>query len=211
MASPNSHSASARNVIAKAGLGATPQQKRGVRTIDRDTFSAALWATAAVAAAQNAREDISDDVRRTLSIAASTSILHMLTDAGPEASHAGVLLADFLELAQRRDTPRGIMTYASKLTDRWDEIQRQRLDPTNDALSPREIAIVRHIGAGQSNKEIARRLGIRPETVKSHIKNIFVKLGVDKRVQAVLRAHALGLIGADASISATLGPAAAYR
>jgi LuxR family maltose regulon positive regulatory protein len=171
--------------------------------MDRDSFSAALWATAAVAAAQNAREDISEDVRRTLSIAASTSILHMLTDAGSEAPQAGVLLADFLELAQRRDTPRGIMAYAGKLTDRWSEIQRQRLNPTSDVLSLREIAIVELIGAGQSNKEIARRLGITPETVKSHVRNIFAKLGVDKRVQAVLRAQALGLIGTDASISAT--------
>jgi LuxR family maltose regulon positive regulatory protein len=170
--------------------------------MDRDTFSAALWATAAVAAAQNAREDISDDIRRTLSIAASTSILHMILGAGQEAPQAGVLLADFLELAQRRDTTQGIMAYASTLTDRWDEIQRRRLNPTSDVLSPREIAIVELISVGRSNKEIARRLGVMPETVKSHVKNIFAKLGVDRRAQAALRAHALGLIGTDASVTA---------
>jgi len=63
-------------------------------------------------------------------------------------------------------------------------------------LSPREISIVDLIGHGQSNKEIARRLGIMPETVKTHVKNIFLKLGVERRAQAVLRAHTLGLIGA---------------
>jgi LuxR family maltose regulon positive regulatory protein len=50
------------------------------------------------------------------------------------------------------------------------------------------------IAQGQSNKEIARTLGITPETVKSHVKSIFTKLDVDKRAQAVARAQALGLV-----------------
>jgi LuxR family transcriptional regulator, maltose regulon positive regulatory protein len=61
-------------------------------------------------------------------------------------------------------------------------------------LSPREISIVDLIGHGQSNKEIARQLGIMPETVKTHVKNIFLKLGVERRAQAVSRAYTLGLI-----------------
>jgi ATP/maltotriose-dependent transcriptional regulator MalT len=39
-----------------------------------------------------------------------------------------------------------------------------------------------------------RSLTIAPETVKSHIKNIFLKLAVDKRAQAVARAQSLGLV-----------------
>jgi hypothetical protein len=35
-----------------------------------------------------------------------------------------------------------------------------------------------------------------PETVKSHVKNIFAKLGVERRAQAIWRAHSLGIIGA---------------
>ena len=49
------------------------------------------------------------------------------------------------------------------------------------------------IGEGQSNKEIARTLDITPETVKSHVKNIFTKLAVDTRAQAVTRAQTVGL------------------
>jgi LuxR family maltose regulon positive regulatory protein len=64
-----------------------------------------------------------------------------------------------------------------------------------NALSTREREILGLIGRGQSNKEIARSLGIGPETVKSHVKNIFTKLSVEKRVQAVLRAQNLGLVG----------------
>ncbi len=62
------------------------------------------------------------------------------------------------------------------------------------ALSPRERYILELIGGGQSNKEIARALGIAPETVKSHVKNMFVKLSVERRAQAVYRAQSLGMM-----------------
>jgi LuxR family maltose regulon positive regulatory protein len=58
-----------------------------------------------------------------------------------------------------------------------------------ELLSKRERKVVHLIATGQSNKEIARTLEISPETVKSHIKNIFVKLDVENRAQAV--AHSL--------------------
>jgi transcriptional regulator of acetoin/glycerol metabolism/DNA-binding CsgD family transcriptional regulator len=65
--------------------------------------------------------------------------------------------------------------------------------PRMDApLSPREQSILDFIGRGQTNKEIARVLGISPETVKSHLKNIFWKLGVARRAQAIRRAKDFG-------------------
>jgi LuxR family maltose regulon positive regulatory protein len=51
------------------------------------------------------------------------------------------------------------------------------------------------IAESLSNKEIAKDLAIAPETVKSHIKQIFIKLKVDRRAQAVSRAQILGLVG----------------
>ena len=63
-----------------------------------------------------------------------------------------------------------------------------------EALSARERSVLELIGEGQSNKEIARTLAITPETVKSHVKNIFMKLAVDTRAQAVSRAQTLGLV-----------------
>ena len=65
-----------------------------------------------------------------------------------------------------------------------------------DALSAREGAILNLIADGLSNKEIARNLAIAPETVKSHVKNLFVKLNAEKRAQAVARAQSLGLVSA---------------
>ena len=63
-----------------------------------------------------------------------------------------------------------------------------------ELLSRREQDVLALVIEGQSNKDIARALGIAPETVKSHIKNIFGKLGVVRRAQAVSRALSLGLI-----------------
>jgi ATP/maltotriose-dependent transcriptional regulator MalT len=62
------------------------------------------------------------------------------------------------------------------------------------SLSARERTIVLLMGHGLSNKMIARRLSIAPETVKSHAKRIFLKLTVQSRAQAVYRASMLELI-----------------
>jgi LuxR family maltose regulon positive regulatory protein len=65
---------------------------------------------------------------------------------------------------------------------------------THSALSRRETGIVQMIARGMSNKQIAYSLGITPETVKSHARNIFVKLATRTRAEAVARAGALGLL-----------------
>jgi LuxR family maltose regulon positive regulatory protein len=64
--------------------------------------------------------------------------------------------------------------------------------PRQGPLSEREEAILDLIAEGLSNKAIARTLSIAPETVKSHVKHIFVKLNAESRTQAVARAQSLG-------------------
>ena len=64
----------------------------------------------------------------------------------------------------------------------------------DDALSSREIDVLRLIAAGNANKEIAARLGIAEETVKSHITNILAKLGANDRTHAVTTALKRGII-----------------
>jgi LuxR family maltose regulon positive regulatory protein len=65
---------------------------------------------------------------------------------------------------------------------------------THCSLSYRETGILKLIALGMSNKRIAQSLGITPETVKSHAKSIFVKLGSHTRAQAVARADAVGFL-----------------
>lgn len=61
-------------------------------------------------------------------------------------------------------------------------------------LSPREMDILGALAAGESNKEIARRLGISPNTVKTHLARVYEKLAVQRRVQAIEKARFLALI-----------------
>ena len=63
------------------------------------------------------------------------------------------------------------------------------------SLSSRERGILELIAHGYSNKGIARQIGITTETVKSHVKRIFIKLNVERRAQAVWRAQTLRIFG----------------
>jgi LuxR family maltose regulon positive regulatory protein len=128
-------------------------------------------------------------------VATPAGIYESILDLGPDV---GSLLHAVLEDARHTARPDGSMSYANRLLDGW----RNRYQPGSGpqhrkALSARERVIVKLIAQGQSNKEIAQALGIGPETVKSHVKSIFVKLNVERRAQAVARAQTLGLLNAD--------------
>ena len=61
-------------------------------------------------------------------------------------------------------------------------------------ISGRELEVLRLLAAGQSNKEIARRLEVSPNTVKTHVTKLFAKLEARRRTEAILRARELGMI-----------------
>ncbi len=63
-----------------------------------------------------------------------------------------------------------------------------------EPLSERELEVLNYIAEGLSNPEIARRLYLSPNTLKAHSQNIFMKLNVHNRVQAVNKAKELDLI-----------------
>ena len=65
---------------------------------------------------------------------------------------------------------------------------------TDDALTPREIDVLRLAAKGYANKEIAARLSLTEETVKSHIRNILAKLEAKDRTQAVAIGVKRGII-----------------
>ena len=67
----------------------------------------------------------------------------------------------------------------------------------SDPLTARERDVLAMISQGFSNKRTARTLEISPETVKTHVKRIFLKLAVNTRAEAVCRAGSLGLLGLD--------------
>jgi LuxR family maltose regulon positive regulatory protein len=63
-----------------------------------------------------------------------------------------------------------------------------------DPLTPRELDVLHLISQGLSNKDIAEKLVIALNTVKRHTSNIYSKLGVKSRTQAIARARELGLV-----------------
>lgn len=61
-------------------------------------------------------------------------------------------------------------------------------------ISPREMAVLRELAAGRSNKEIAAALHVSPNTVKTHVARLFEKLGARRRTDAINRARELGIV-----------------
>jgi DNA-binding NarL/FixJ family response regulator len=66
-----------------------------------------------------------------------------------------------------------------------------------EPLTDRETEILRLLGHGQTNPQIARELVMSPGTVKNHVRDIIAKLGVSDRTQAAVRAMELGLLAPD--------------
>lgn len=66
-----------------------------------------------------------------------------------------------------------------------------------EALSRRELEVLRHLATGMSNKEIARMTGITEGTVKFHVTAVMAKLGARSRTEAVAVAMRRGLISVD--------------
>ena len=73
---------------------------------------------------------------------------------------------------------------AAKLAERVTKVQ----------LTPRELATLRSMAQGRSNKEVASELGISERTVKTHLGHLFQKLGVTSRTEAVRVASHRGLV-----------------
>ena len=131
--------------------------------------------------------------RRILAACASGGLYQIILDEGS-------ITSDLVQMVQQSgNIGAHLMSYVDRLMADSQRARQDRLAPTFrvqalQALSPRETDILTLIAGGLSNKEIARSLYIGPETVKSHLKSVFTKLGVERRAQAVSRAQTLGLV-----------------
>ncbi len=61
-------------------------------------------------------------------------------------------------------------------------------------ISARELMVLQEIAVGRSNKEIAMRLHVSPDTVKTHVARLFDKLGAKRRTDAIHKARELGIV-----------------
>lgn len=87
-------------------------------------------------------------------------------------------------------TRRLIEAFTRKAPVRADPAQSERLA----TLTPRELEVLAGIGRGLSNQELAEELFIADNTVKTHVKRVFTKIGARDRAQAVVIAYQAGLV-----------------
>jgi DNA-binding NarL/FixJ family response regulator len=73
------------------------------------------------------------------------------------------------------------------------------LHAADESLSAREQAVLALVAEGLANKEIAWKLGLAEDTIKTHLKNVFAKLGVADRTLAVITAMRRGILSSPAS------------
>jgi LuxR family maltose regulon positive regulatory protein len=131
---------------------------------------------------------------RVLAACAAAGLYQTVLDEGPAISK---LLQTTQESGSK--VKADLIPYVERLVAGLQQAGEGRSAPTSgarilSALSPRETDILTLIAQGLSNKETARSLDIAPETVKSYLKSVFAKLGVERRAQAVSRAQTLGLV-----------------
>lgn len=142
--------------------------------------------------------DCNDSVGELISKLGRGDALPRLTGAHSLRAYASVI--DARRQARREwQSSRGVVATANA----------RRGLPSATRLSDREHVIVRLMGQGMTNKEIALHLRIAPETVKSHAKHLYTKLSVKNRAEAVTVAARLGL--AQFPESAAAVPAARRR
>ena len=101
------------------------------------------------------------------------------------------LLKD-MPMEEMIETIRDVHAGQQKLHPQVAKLLEKRQD--RKELSGREIEVLQLLAKGRSNKEIASGLGVTEETIKSHLRTLFIKLGVRDRTEAVLNAVRHGII-----------------
>jgi LuxR family maltose regulon positive regulatory protein len=130
-------------------------------------------------------------LREALTLGAPGGYIWLWLSAGPGI---GPLLRD---LRDDKDTLQNFHPYLASVLDACQaafgastQIQPEALP---EPLTPRELEIMRLISEGYSNPEIASELVVTINTIKKHTSNIYGKLGVRSRTQAIARARELNL------------------
>ena len=144
----------------------------------------------------DAAEKSLDALNRALRIGAEIGLVNSFVDEGEPIR---ALLQQFRQNAG--DAASAEAAYADRLLTAFDELDSSRsgaarplrvMTSSSKILSVRELEIVNCVALGLSNKEIGRSLKLAPETVKWHLRNIFEKLNVSSRIEAVQSVLGLG-------------------
>jgi len=107
----------------------------------------------------------------------------------------GAAMEKLLHLAQARAmAPQFVQRLLAAFEAQRLPMDMSAPEPLVDALSERELEILQHLNGPLSTPEIAEQLVVSSNTIRTHVKNIYGKLGVHGRSGAVRRAKELGLL-----------------
>ncbi|MEA3375272.1 MAG: LuxR C-terminal-related transcriptional regulator [Chloroflexota bacterium] len=114
-----------------------------------------------------------------------------------------VLLLDDYHVVENRDIHEGVVFAVENLPPPQETLEAAEAglpeevsQPVIEPLTERELEVLEELSRGLTNPEIAERLMVSLNTVKTHTRNIYGKLGVRNRTEAVVRAQELGLLEA---------------
>ena len=138
---------------------------------------------------QGEKEQALTKLERALSLAESEGYVRTFVDEGEP-------IAGLLRLATSRGIARNYVEKLLAVFQSAPSIPSIRLATSHlvGLLSNREIEVLRLIDSGLSNREIAEALTLEESTVKTHINNIYSKLRIRSRTQAIIRARELNLL-----------------
>ena len=134
------------------------------------------------------------ELKIALSIAETGGFIMMFVGKGKPVAE---LLKEIVAVKKRDHdaTKAGFsLSYAKKILSSFKTVTPPKIEELMDPISERELEVLYLIAAGLSNREIADKLFISLNTVKTHTKNINSKLDVNSRIKAVARAKELGLL-----------------
>ncbi len=139
----------------------------------------------ALAEARSGRVDAAvETMRRALDLCSGPGYIRVFVEQGPA-------IQPLVERAAARAENRDFVT---RVLASFDAAPKAQPSGAPDALSERELEVLQLVAAGASNQDAARKLFIAPSTVKKHLENIYAKLEVGGRTEAIARARELKLL-----------------
>jgi len=176
------------NRVAERTLGIDPRRDRGeplVRLL-HDPQLSAFWHEA-VRCDQTMMSEVSlrEPINAQLKLNATPSVDGDGQIVGRALIFCDVTQERTVQIALSEEATRRLLDVA----DRWN-------DPgeSQEGLTPSELRILRRVGGGQSNPQIAKSLHVSPATVRSHLKHVYRKIGVSSRSEAISYAIRHGLV-----------------
>ena len=191
------HISQARALIAQGTAASLDQAQQNLQALRSAAAKAhntqrmveVLAGLALVYAAQGDQAQALNRLERALMLAQPQGFIRTFVDYGPALAELLVKLQPGDE-TQRLYLQQLLAAFGRKTA----QAPRPAAQPLPEPLTDRELEILTMLAKRQAYKEIAAALVISPDTVKTHVSNIYKKLGVNRRAQAVTKANALKLL-----------------